>query len=599
MSIRELTKPFFIKGRGVDIMKRKILIVLTIITMIMISCTKESKKIRSSNGGISGEVGYIPVATSKPSDAEELKKYRISLEGLDGHSIYAVATNQLVYHDRYLDVYFDGNVLGNELSTIRESVVENEEKIIPFRMELPIPDEWTEKDEVEKNFSIVKSSYSVGSTRTFNVYKMPEEKLAKVNTTLRKRNTVGNRSVNVWVEDSVWNGNVYEKTKINQSMVDELANQFLSNGTTDIYSTITNIYGQEYYEGNSSYVELIDGTKEIDIVLFNLHDYYSGGRILGYFNSLDLFRKTVGMTNNSNESLAFYLDAYSLADSESGAWNKDDYWPEATISTLAHEFTHLVIFYQHMIQRKASMSRWLNEMLAMLSEDIVSNTTNLKGPRGIVGSDLSSDNNYTDRGRGRLPLANAYNNFPVNDYYMASYINYAVTYSYGAFLLRNFGRGSNGLKVFRDIVWNDKNDMQAIEYALKENGYNYSFVDTISMWGKASTLSKEVFTGTELYKLDNGSNGFDMSIDSNTYKLGSINLYNYSISPTMYGVKEKNIPNLSKASTLLFNLQNNISGSYSVNLTLPNYVKVEFIVLDKNGKYDIKKTGTIDVRQID
>ncbi len=443
-------------------MKNRILIIFTMMTLILISCTKESNTIKSPNGGINGYSGYYPKASEKPSDAEEIKNYHISVEGLEEHSLYAVVTNQLVYHDRYSDVYFSGQMveMPKTFNINNEVKIEDERRIIPYSPKVSIPDVWTEKTEKDKQFSILGSSYVEGAKRNFYAYKMPNEDLVNVATTLRKKKTVGNRSVNIWVEDSVWNSGSYKVNMIDNNMVKTLADKFLYDGVDDIYSIITNIYGEEYYEGTSSYNELINGTKEIDIVLFNIHNSYGSGRVLGYFNNIDLFKSSSGITKYSNESPVFFLDAYSLSDSQELFWSSDDYWPEATISTLAHEFTHLVIFYQHRVKRGGTMARWMNEMLAMISEDIVSNSIGLRGPRGIIGTDLSDGSGYENR--GRIPIANFYNHFPINDYSMSSALSYAVAYSYGGFLLRNFARGTDGLEFIMYIVWSGENDFGEI-----------------------------------------------------------------------------------------------------------------------------------------
>ncbi len=585
------------KVKGVDIVRKRLFLILTIV--MMFACAKESNKIKSPNGGIHSDTGYYPKTLAKPSDAEEIKNYHISIDGLEEHTIYAIVTNQLIYHNRDGNVYFTGQKveISKDFNMNNEVNIEEERKIISFNPKIPIPNEWTEKKEMDKDYSIMESNYIEGVKRNFYAYKMPNEDLIDIATTLRKRKTVGDRSINIWVEDSLWNNQSYVKNKIDKNIVSTLADKFLLDGQNDIYSIITNIYGKEYYEEASSYNELINGGREIDIVLFNIHNYYGYGSVLGYFNAIDLFKSGQGITRYSNESPVFFLDAYSLSDSQELFWNLDDYWPEATVSTLAHEFTHLVTFYQHKVKRGGTMARWMNEMLAILSEDIVSNSIGLRGPRGIIGDDLSAGSGYESR--GRLPIANFYNNFPINDYYMSSSLNYSIVYSYGAFLLRNFARSIDGLEFFRDIVWSGENDFEAIEKALERNGYNYSFVDTVEMWGKATLLSREVFNGTELYKLNNGSNGFISGIGENKYKIGSINMFNYSTSPTLYIINSKDIPKLSGASTLLFLLGYKESGNLSFNLTLPNYLRVEFIVLNKDGKYDIKKSGTIDIKQID
>lgn len=579
-------------------MKKKILLVFLLV--FIFGCGKVSSNLSTPSGGINGMSGYTPTVGAIPSDADEVKAYNVSIDNLDNYDVYAVVTNQLVYHNRVTDIYFSGNRTNTSLNNSigRAVKVEDEKKILDFNPYFDYDSvEFTPKDR-SLNYSKSVVGYSEGDAREFNVYKMTltSEERDKVSATLKKRKSTGGKTVNIWVEDSVWSGDTYTRNMINSTMVETLANKFIGTGSNNIYTRVTNIYGEEYYSGQSPHSELIDGTNEIDILLFNIHKDYSNGRILGYFNPTDLFVKGTGSSIYSNERAVFYLDAYSLADSDELYWDLDDFWVEATISTLAHEFTHMLVFYQHYVLRGSSMASWLNEMLAMVTEDIVSNAVDLKGPRGIEGTDLSPGFGITSA--GRIPVANYYNNYPVNDYNMGSSINYAVVYSYGAYLLRTYAMGTSGLEFMRDIMWSNKNDFNAIENSLEKHGYSENFLDTLNLWGKAILLSDEVFTGDERYKYNNGSSGFRTDINGLEYKIGSINMYNYSYDPTFYGPNDSNAPSLGKGSILLYQLDTNKTGDFSMNLYLPNYVQVEFLLLDSNNEYDEKMSSKLSITEL-
>ena len=146
----------------------------------------------------------------------------------------------------------------------------------------------------------------------------------------------------------------------------------------------------------------------------------------------------------------FYIDSVYYADGDTGngpaGWNLEDYYPAMQISTLAHEFQHMIHYYQKSVLRTSSggdvggSDTWVNEMLSLMAEDFVSQRLqaaglDIAGPRGVVGA-------VGGRGRHQLPADcpafNLYNDWPVTQWY-GSWADYAVAYAFGAYLARNYG----------------------------------------------------------------------------------------------------------------------------------------------------------------
>ncbi len=114
----------------------------------------------------------------------------------------------------------------------------------------------------------------------------------------------------------------------------------------------------------------------IDIVIINITPDNAAFGTVGYF-----FYERNNYLNSassySNESLSFYLDSetiYKARDASRYVTTGLDY----ELSTLAHEFTHMINFYQRNVLKDPGYDyvNWLDEMAAMGMEDIVDTQIN-------------------------------------------------------------------------------------------------------------------------------------------------------------------------------------------------------------------------------
>ncbi|MCX7031113.1 MAG: peptidase M30, partial [Spirochaetes bacterium] len=173
------------------------------------------------------------------------------------------------------------------------------------------------------------------------------------------------RTLNIWVANNCWDGS--KATTVDQGMVDALADQFLKTGDfNDIYDWVTGMLGPEW--GSHPYSDLIPPDDEITIFLCDISDDNSTtGGIVGFFWAKDNFVKGSNpayLDYYSNERVMFTIDAVMYAVPEGGSWEYTDYWPEEMYSTLAHEFQHMIHFYQRAVLRDAMADddTWINEM---------------------------------------------------------------------------------------------------------------------------------------------------------------------------------------------------------------------------------------------
>ena len=185
----------------------------------------------------------------------------------------------------------------------------------------------------------------------------------------------------------------------------------------------------------------------------------------------------------------FYLDAPFLTVAEGETWEVTDRRPSIMIGTLAHEFQHMIHFYQKPVLRGAGSEAWLNEMSSEVAEDLIADKMEGDGPRSVDYDDPTAGEpgNF----RGRLPGFNLYNDIQVTrwDGLLA---NYDINYALGAYLARNYG----GAALFSAIVQNEHSGTAAIEAALEALGHEISFGQALQKLGGSRTaLGRHLGTG--------------------------------------------------------------------------------------------------------
>ena len=371
--------------------------------------------------------------------------------------------------------------------------------------------------------------------------------------TVRKEISAHGKNLFVWVADDSWHDGGTKSYKVTQQMVDALAAKFLATGNdNDIYEWVTNATGEHWGPTNKSYY--ISETDDIHIWLMDIDgDNKTTGTVtLGYYYARDNYRKT--SISASNEKLMFTIDAVLFAKPDQGSWSLSHFWPSQMISTLAHEFTHMVYFYQHEVLRNLKSNIAINEMSAQCVEDLVANKILTDGPRGVPYSAASAG--YSGNKEGRLPLYNSYNDYTLLDWSgneNETLTNYSKTYALGSYLMRNYG----GAKFIRELLQNNYTGATSIVMAVNANGGSASsYGDVLQQFGAANLLSDKMDMGAG-YIFNRGDEWSKSTINGITYNLGSINLYNYWPSPYIYD----KLPTSQKpGSNLFYRAGSNLSG---------------------------------------
>ncbi|MBR4329656.1 MAG: hypothetical protein IKP71_07360 [Candidatus Riflebacteria bacterium] len=146
---------------------------------------------------------------------------------------------------------------------------------------------------------------------------------------------------------------VYMDNAITDGNRDEAAENVLNVFDSKILQKVRNAFGNEPSTG-------IDGESRISIVLIKLPP---SSTLAGYFTSADLYQRKNNNSSyrNSNEGKIIYIK-YGMSDT-------------TTFGTLAHEFQHMINYYQKnkSLNYNAEMifeNTWLNESLSKYSEEV-------------------------------------------------------------------------------------------------------------------------------------------------------------------------------------------------------------------------------------
>ncbi|CAA6802276.1 MAG: Unknown protein [uncultured Campylobacterales bacterium] len=374
--------------------------------------------------------------------------------------------------------------------------------------------------------------------------------------------------LNIWVDENAYGAECNDGKCITEEIIEFFSNVFLKDGNNnDIYDYVTNIYGEEW--GTHSYIDLIEDTNTIDILLFDIDNdgtpSQTGG-VLGYYFSKDNFTRDA--VSGSNEKIMFYIDSYLLANSsnsdgvDDGVWEESDFFPQVMVSTLAHEFQHMIHFYQKNVARGITTrtDTWINEMMSEMTEDLVAFNINNPGPRNILGDGSAGNSDNID---GRIPVFNKFSQDSLT-VWGNSYIDYSTVYSFGSFLLRNYG----GASLLHTMMQNNLTDEQIVTASL---GNSKTLEQLIQDWQTSVVLSKH--TNAPSGYIYNTGDWINSTYNGVTYKLGSINFFNYN--PTL-NLNQTHTTQIH--SSTIVQVANDKNGTFETNITKDANTMIKVVV---------------------
>ncbi|WP_407426309.1 hypothetical protein [Treponema sp.] len=270
----------------------------------------------------------------------------------------------------------------------------------------------------------------------------------------------------VWVVNSYYTEGAAGGSQVNSAMAEKFRNSFDS-----FYEIVRNIFGEEsdniiysYSNSNltlkqassqypmSSYSDT--GTK-VNIVLYDIgNDYENETKcgVAGYFYEKDYYSQTDYTSSDvrfSNQGKYFYIDTvYANSD------------PDGTLSTLVHEFQHMINFGVKEIDKDLDPDQSYNEMLSMLCEDMMSEHLGLTDSNNVKAE--------------RIPMFNIYYfTSGIREYLESnSVLSYATSYAFGSWLCRQYG----GAALVSEIMSNPYVDNESLVNAVNTlNSTSYTF----------------------------------------------------------------------------------------------------------------------------
>jgi len=425
--------------------------------------------------------------------------------------------------------------------------------------------------ESHKNLSV--SADNVGDSQVFYMERFSSD--TNITATAKSVTTVdtsfGPKTLNIWVEDSSFGSGCPKSKCVTQEMVDALAETFMTdNSDNDIYDWVTSVFGEEW-GSSTTYDNIIPEDNNITILLTDIgNDNSDNGGVVGYFYAKDNIKKSD--MSGSNERVMFYIDSVMYAHGD-GTWEKDDYFPQMILSTLAHEFQHMIHYYQKNVLREieGGTDTWINEMISESVEDLVSIKLENPGPRNVDYS--RGDAGPTSNANGRYPDFNNNNDRSLVQKDSYGVIDYSLSSSFGAYLLRNYG----GAKVLHDILHNDMSDEAAIVYAVQQhaNGAGKTFDQILHEWGVAVLLSKRDDVAADSAYLYNQGDFISTTYNSITYNLGSINFFNYSPPPTL----SSSMSSVNPKANYYYKVGENLTGDVMVTIEDTAELNVSIVIV--------------------
>jgi hypothetical protein len=265
----------------------------------------------------------------------------------------------------------------------------------------------------------------------------------------------------------------------------------------------------------------------------------------------------------------FYIDAtlssYGTSSSDS-----------LIFSTLAHEFQHMIQFYQKQVVRGAAhgADTWINEMCSMIMEDLVADKQGVEGPRGVTPPGDGSAGTPATAGGDRIPDFNRYSYMSLVRPTSFGLVDYSISYAFGAWLARNYG----GAGLLRNIVQSPQTDESAVVNAViratgnpKEN-----LAGLLQRWSAAVLLS-DTTAAPSGYRYNTGS-WFQSSIGGQSFNLGSINFSNYTPTLTVFSLAGTQPSSSYHSSNLYYEAATSLSGARTWTITVPDGVLMNVVI---------------------
>ncbi len=293
-----------------------------------------------------------------------------------------------------------------------------------------------------------------------------------VATTLRAyATTYAGNKVYVWIQNgSTMLGSQDVMEKFNGCNVINGGSCTFGEYANSIYKMVRDIAGAEW--GSHLYSNLLASTEtDVHIVYYDITPDGQPWGILGYYWSANNYMKSSFAA--SNEALVFFMDAPTYKSGPPGV--------EKLNGTLAHEFQHMIHFYQRTIKRGVNSPTWMNEMASMTVEDLVATVVGGagSGPAFGNGSRLAR---YVQNPNCNLTIWNSGSGTTACTGWQDSY---ATSYSFGGFMARQYPG------FIHHLLTSTQNNMAAVQDAIVLAGYTDTWQTAFSRWGTTFAMNDD------------------------------------------------------------------------------------------------------------
>lgn len=337
----------------------------------------------------------------------------------------------------------------------------------------------------------------------------------------------------IWVVDGYYrtDSSAVSGAEVTESQVSTLREKF-----DGMYPLIREIFGKEaevMVDGN--FIVPIDKVSDtgskVNIVVYDINgDYKTSqqGGVFGYFWAKDYYTPETATSSAtdviklSNSGKYFYIDSYFTQNSN---------WAPSMYSTLAHEFQHMINFGVKTLtpaykrnNNSPSSATWYTEMMSMLCEDMMQQY-------------LRCDDTASPKSR-LSQFCTYYTSSGITEWNdNAQLASYAVAYTFGAYLARNYG----GAELIQKAAQNGSVDKDSITEALKAMGYDETFDSAYIKFAQALIPNNTDEQNTVTLNKDAKTYQFS----GYTYPMTAIDLWSYNTvnnakvsGPVLYSAKK-------------------------------------------------------------
>ena len=473
----------------------------------------------------------------------------VNFDNLNGNDIYLVKVNK---SNTVVDAGNTGGarVLSPNIENNRNESTEIHEEL-PFK-DYPAATEFNANPlpiVMEPSSRSLRAAFVppvVGDTRNFWVEITIYDRLiwTEKQATLRATGT----HVNIWVMDENYSSTSEEKpnNQITTEQAEMLADKF-----DLIYPAATNILGFEYGGGPNGNGG-IDGDPKIQILVYDI----AADGIAGYFWGKDFYQQPQLEISSRNEktNLAeiFYLDA-----------RETNNYPNYIYTTMIHELQHMINFNMKFVKHKGNSAAWYNEMLSEMAEDIIA---------PMIGVDASNWYHPINQRMRRFLVW--YDQVGITEWDSSSN-SYSKGFSFGAYLLRNYG----GAELLKKILANDTTNVESITSALKEISPEMDFEKALERFSEAM-----IYSGSQVPE---GIMTFDKTV-TNTINGLTYTAYGFDIYNDFGSIRGTLIFNLSTMRMRPHSISihsvdrwKNLFGNFSITLEIPANENIMLYLLVK------------------